>query len=214
MINTKLIIVDGMPGSGKSTAAEMISQRLSTLKISNELFLETTKGNPLFINTPAFPSLKDEIEANRFIDVVKDKYSAFMHSQEQGKIFIVESVIFQGIVSVTRFKGIDQNKLLDLVSFLQAILRPLNPSLIYFYQEDVEKHWRWICELRGAKFAKSCGLLSDGDFVRAAKGWSEAQAFSCSIINEWSIPKMTIRNSKYSWNEYEDQIHNFLDIGK
>ncbi|NIK78837.1 broad-specificity NMP kinase [Paenibacillus castaneae] len=62
MMNSRLIIVDGMPGSGKSTTASFISDSLTALHIKNKLFLETSPHNPLFINTPAIDSLSSDEE--------------------------------------------------------------------------------------------------------------------------------------------------------
>ncbi|MEI5923981.1 hypothetical protein ACK3XG_12125 [Bacillus sp. TD10] len=45
-MNTKLIIVEGLPGFGKSTAAKLISEILSQNKIEVELFLEGNLNHP------------------------------------------------------------------------------------------------------------------------------------------------------------------------
>ena len=45
-MNTKLIIVEGLPGFGKSTTAKLINEILSQNKIEVELFLEGNLNHP------------------------------------------------------------------------------------------------------------------------------------------------------------------------
>jgi thymidylate kinase len=213
LINTKLIIIDGMPGSGKSTTADIISERLNSLNINNLLFLETSEGNPLFINTPAMISLSDDDAADQFIEMVKTIYTNFVQKNLLGdEVVIIESVIFQGIVSVSLLKGLNPKKLLELTHFIEQTIAPLKPSLIYYYQMDVEKNWRRICDIRGADFANFCGLHTDEDFQRASNAWSETQEFVISVINNWSIPKLIIENLDYTWGEYINNIEVFLQL--
>ncbi|MFD3449464.1 hypothetical protein ACFDTO_33335 [Microbacteriaceae bacterium 4G12] len=45
-MNTKLIIVEGLPGSGKSTTAHLINEVLTEMNIETELFLEGNLDHP------------------------------------------------------------------------------------------------------------------------------------------------------------------------
>ena len=45
-MNAKLIIVEGLPGFGKSTTAKLINEILSQNKIEVELFLEGNLNHP------------------------------------------------------------------------------------------------------------------------------------------------------------------------
>ena len=46
MINTKLIMVEGIPGSGKSTTALEIKEYLDSMDTQSRLYLESDYGNP------------------------------------------------------------------------------------------------------------------------------------------------------------------------
>ncbi|MEH7013620.1 hypothetical protein V7087_22900 [Neobacillus niacini] len=46
MVNSKLILVEGLPGSGKSTTAEMTNNILKDLKVDTNLFLEGNVDHP------------------------------------------------------------------------------------------------------------------------------------------------------------------------
>jgi hypothetical protein len=125
---------------------------------------------------------------------------------------IIESVIFQGIVCITQFKGINKGRLLKLVHFIQETISVMNPVLIYYYQVEVEKNWRWLCSVRGDEWAKQVGLTTDERFRKAAFAWSKSQEVCNSIFNEWNIPKLIIKNKNYLWQNYLNRILSFLQI--
>jgi thymidylate kinase len=51
MIKTKLIIIEGVPGSGKSTIADKLKNTIITCGIDCECFLEWSPGNPIVIGS-------------------------------------------------------------------------------------------------------------------------------------------------------------------
>lgn len=213
MQKNRIIIVDGMPGSGKSTTAAFISEKLTALNIDNKLFLETSPDNPLFINTPAINSLSSDEESEDFTSKVISLYSNFVEEyNEKQSVVIIESLIYQGIVSVALFKGMKENKVKDLAERIIEILKGMNPEFVFYVQVDAEKNWRRICEVRGPEFAKICGLHSDADFQRAAQGWSYTQDLFCELLNEWHIPTKVIKNSDNNWDEYYKIIRSFLRL--
>lgn len=209
----RIIIVDGMPGSGKSTTAAYIAEQLTAINIDHTLFLETSPDNPLFINTPAINSLRADEEAEEFTAKVIDLYSNFVkvHKEKQA-VAIIESLIYQGIVSVALFKGMQESRVRDLAKRIIEILKEMNPEFVFYVQVDSEKNWRRICEIRGPEFAKICGLHSDADFQRAAQGWSYTQEIFCELLKEWEIPALVIKNSDYNWDEHYDNIRGFLGL--
>ncbi|MFD0618141.1 hypothetical protein ACFQZR_11760 [Paenibacillus sp. GCM10027629] len=49
MIDSKIILVEGLPGSGKSTTAQFISQCLSDGGIANKWWYEEEEGHPVYM---------------------------------------------------------------------------------------------------------------------------------------------------------------------
>jgi thymidylate kinase len=47
MIDTKLILVDGIPGAGKSTTAQFIARQLEKNGIKTKIYNETDNNHPL-----------------------------------------------------------------------------------------------------------------------------------------------------------------------
>lgn len=65
-MNTKLILIDGMPGSGKSTTGYFISERLNELQIPNRFYHELEENHPLRIYDRQFTSFTDLEESEWF----------------------------------------------------------------------------------------------------------------------------------------------------
>ncbi|OPA77408.1 hypothetical protein BVG16_13180 [Paenibacillus selenitireducens] len=213
MHNNKIIIVDGMPGSGKSTTASFIAEQLSSLHINNKLFLETSSDNPLFINTPALHSLSSEKDSEEFSSRVISLYLNFVEEyKEKETVIIIESLIYQGIFSVALFKGMKVNQVIALAQRIIEILDVMNPMFIFYVQKDAEKNWRRICDIRGMEFAKICGLHTDVDFQKAAQGWTYTQSLFKGLLQSWKTPSMIIENVDYAWDDYYRDIRSFLKL--
>lgn len=211
-MRTRLIIIDGMPGSGKSTAGRMISERLNDLRIPNKFYHELDDNHPLRIYDKEFTSFANLDEAEWFTAKVEQIFTDFVNDRSvKDEITIMESYVFQNTIGFAFNMQMDEQKLLDLSKKIQAILSRLDPVLIYYYQVNVEQSWRWICNIRGPEFTEErCGLYTDNDFIEAGKFWTRNQNFVFNIVQEWDIPKLVIKNEKYQWKEYQNRIFDFL----
>lgn len=213
-MKTKLIIIDGIPGSGKSTTGIMIKDKLDDLYIPNRLFHELEENHPLRIYDKQFTSFTIMEEALWFVTKVKQLFSQFVHERlNKDEITIIESYLFQDTIGFAYNMGMHHELILDLTESIQTILHELDPVLIYYYQLNVEQNWRWICEVRGPKFAHDrCGLFTDDDFIKAGEFWTANQEFMNNIVLNWDIPKIVIKNKDYLWDEYREKIIDFLKI--
>jgi thymidylate kinase len=146
MVDTKLILIDGIPGSGKSTMGRWLGRELDSLQIPNHFFHELQENHPLWIYDHKFGSFAVESEARLFMEKTKALLERFIEDRyKSDEIAIVESWLFQGTISFSLLQHMDYFLLFDFISDLQKMLYKLNPMLVYFFQNDVEGNWRWIC---------------------------------------------------------------------
>lgn len=213
-MNSRLILIDGMPGSGKSTAGLAIHEQLNNLIIANVFYHELDDHHPLRIYDRQFTSFSIVEEAEWFIAKVEQLFMNFVNNPiHRNQITIVEGSIFQNTIGFAYNMQMSEDRIMDLTHRIQNILSALNPELIYVYQDNVEQHWRWICDVRGPEFTQGrCGLYTDADFVEAGKFWTKNQDFIFPIVQNWDIPKLILRNKEYMWNEYKLQIFDFLKL--
>jgi energy-coupling factor transporter ATP-binding protein EcfA2 len=208
----RLIIIDGMPGSGKTTCAVSVAEALSARQVPNRCILELEENHPLFIRGYEFSSLADEQQADLFITQLQAVFRDFVQERLNSaeEFTIIESVLFQDALSCACHMGMDNDKLLDLSTALKRILSPLDPVLIYFYQLDVEAQWRFICSVRGNEWGP-VSLHTDEDFQEAAALWGGSQAFNRTVVESWDIPKLIIENKEYLWAEYTERVIGFIE---
>jgi nucleoside-triphosphatase THEP1 len=209
----RLIIIDGMPGSGKTTCANMLSDRLTARGIPNRCIPELEENHPLIFYGLNFQDyLGSEAEQDELIRLIRDRYRAFVRERLEAAeaVTIIESVMLQDTINILHHMGMDVGKLRDLASGLARILEPLRPVLIYYYHLDTEAHWRFICGVRGNEWGP-VSLRTDEEFRQAGELWGGSQSFVRSFVDAWDIPKLVIENRDYRWDEYTRRIMPFID---
>jgi len=207
----RLLIIDGIPGSGKTTAATRIHNRLTARGVRARCLLEQEENHPLLLPMEQNYVLNTVEGADAFTRQLIDRYGRFVEEQLRSpeEIVIIESVLFQDVVNVSHLQGMNIAQLQSLTKSLQLLLMPLNPHLIYYYHTDVEGQWRYICGIRGNDWGP-VSFQSEEDFVQAGEVWGASQAFVRSAVDAWLIPKLIIENNDYAWEEYDARIDSFV----
>ncbi|MCR2805814.1 hypothetical protein [Paenibacillus soyae] len=207
----RLLIIDGIPGSGKTTAAIRIHNQLTTQGVRVKCLLELEENHPLLPPMEQYYALDTVEGADAFIRQILDRYDRFVEEQlgSPEDVVIMESVLFQDVVSVSHLQGMNITQLQNFTESLQRALMPLNPHLVYYHHADVEGQWRFICGVRGNEWGP-VSFQSDEDFVQAGEVWSASQAFVRAAVDAWPIPKLIIENLVYAWAEYDAQIDGFV----
>lgn len=228
MIDTKLILVEGLPGSGKSTTAQFISKCLSESGIENKWWYEEEEGHPvyLFNSDESMKNTIDDLSNGNYRNVINKAlvqwriFSDSLKSKE--KVVLVDSTFF-GYLTWTLFPMDAPIK--DIEKYLaevELIISPNRPILIYFYQIDIYTSLNNICVRRGrdtakqfihntneSKYGKKRNLTG---FDGMVSFWKDYRTFTDNIYEKIRIRKLSIENSEGKWNEYLQQIINFLEI--
>jgi hypothetical protein len=225
MIDTKLIVFDGLPGSGKTTTAEWLTTQIQQQGIKTWHLVESDTAHPLWwyrfwdgkdYLTPDF----ENISIETFLDTSLSKWRGFVDSTHQ--LVLTESVFFQDAVAMFLMGGATPDRLMEYARDIQRIAQSLNPVLIYFRQNDVSTALQRICIIRGKGFEDE--LVTNMESFpylkqRNLKGlngvatlWQDIQKITDAIFEEYNIRKLAIDASDGNWAEYRQRILNFLEL--
>src|ERR1700761_2463586 len=97
----RVLFIDGLPGSGKSTAAKAVGDRLPECWV----FAETDAHHPLLVGSPdqmgaAFADIHEAHSAESFAAAALGKLDVFLASAESGVLYLFESHPIQSTVRV------------------------------------------------------------------------------------------------------------------
>lgn len=280
MVDTRLVLLEGMPSTGKTTNARFIQVQLERNAVQAEWIHEVAMPHPvLFFDEAgmtyaaydafikAYPETAEtlnriavfrertvgihlpEIEwdyrdkigekayqALRAFDVwnfpldvyrefALEKWAHFTQEalKNRDKIYIIDSAIFQFQIFTFLFENRPYEELRDFISQIEAIIRPLNPRLIFFYREDAEATIDYLERDRGTAYldymwnrdkerpyyaGKPSGAEGFKQFLRDYACMA-ALLFAASSTN-----KRALEISKGNWTCLENEMLSFLGIGR
>src|SRR5215510_15467505 len=147
MLDTKLILVDGIPGSGKSTTAQWIALELQKRQIKSDWFMDEHRGNPITIWAHSSPEI--------FVTRILANWKQFAQALESSfEIVVLEGCFFQHFLHGSLAQDVERVKIVASFQAVYEIIHPLRPLLIYFFQEDLVQTLKTIYTERGAEWSE------------------------------------------------------------
>ncbi len=222
MIETKLILIDGITGSGKSTTAQFLAGQLRLNGIKAKWYHETEDSHPLAYSDDV-EVFSSDYERDKFLNTIPKLWKKFAKDAEKSDfVHIIESHLLQDTVRILFQNNLDEARILAFVKEIEDIIEPLNPALLYFKQMDVERSIRKVWKRRGedwknwfvdsdiqTPFVKSSGLIGETGVIKL---WSEYQDFTDKLFEGYGFKKLSIDNSEGNWSTYRQQIMKFLNL--
>lgn len=217
MLTTKLILVDGLPGSGKSTTAQFIALQLQKHHLPARWFYEDEQPHPIHF-----------WEANDKADFVRRNLNAWQSfaasAHQSDEITILESSIFQRTAGalLAKYDDIDEAWLQRYYDDIQTAIADLAPKLVHFYQNDVAGFMRRTFAERGVgwtqmivDFVTQAPLSTQRNWVGVDGAIAFLAAYQqlCEyLLTTLTMPKITIENSSGEWPIYYRHIMDFIGL--
>ncbi|MFD1676135.1 hypothetical protein [Alicyclobacillus fodiniaquatilis] len=228
MRKTKLILIEGIPGSGKSSTAQYIMRCLAQAGTSCRWFYEEDLHHPVYIfdDEASMRSVIADLATGQFpktINAAIARWRQFsIDVQSSDNVTVIDSCLF-GYLSWSLFpNGATREEILHYIMRVEQILQPCNPVLLYFYQRDVETALAKIIQRRGpgteshfisaataSIYGKSRGLSG---FAGTVSYWNTYRSMTDAAFEGSTMTKIAIDNSDGEWGDYYRRIVNFLRL--
>jgi hypothetical protein len=136
------------------------------------------------------------------------------------RISIVDGQLFHGNLTSLLLLEADADLIAAYCREVVAVIKPLNPLLIYFHQDDVDSAIRVVSAQRGEKWVNyqvNWKLTSPYASRRGLAGldglvalYRQYRALTDQLFADLDIPKISIENSRQQWAIYDDMIDRAL----
>jgi hypothetical protein len=221
----RLVIVEGIMGSGKSTTMRFIARHLQDSGQSALPLHERTEPHPVRATDELehwFEPWRDTTPRD-LADRALARWTAFVEAtQKDSSIPVMDGQLFHGDLTHLLLMDADSALISDYVSALAAIIAPLNPFVLYLWQKDVGHAIRTVCTERGSEWIdyqlnwKLAGPYCVRKGYRGLEGlislYRDYRCITDALFEKLPLAKLAIENSERDWPAYESQILNALHL--
>ncbi|MEP7137189.1 MAG: hypothetical protein ABI904_19860 [Chloroflexota bacterium] len=231
MIETQLVLIEGAPGSGKSTTAQKLAAEISNAGKSCQCFLEWSTDNPIAIG--------DDLHLGQAIassitreDAVLQQWQQFVQARQAEKIVtLMESRFWQTSVMLMYAAGHPIERILESNGHVIETINQLKPVLIYFAIDDLRafttrtiqiKEAEWQHAGQSGSWAKHIYDAFDSQRWFTNRGLTGMTGM-ITFLEEWALvtqmlydrvtfPKIIIKNPHQDWPSAMQQMRGFLGL--
>lgn len=216
----KLILIEGLPGSGKTVLAEQLYARL-TKEINCKYYEESSYDNPIqkfpfhtydFKDNKLLFDLKNHIliQWEKFSDlIIKDNFLYIMDGR----------FIHNTILPVYSFLG-NEEDCLAIINKISGMILPIEPIFIYLAYGEIKNFEENINALRGEKWIENdLKNMSNLPIFKKnkingkdgwVKFWNDWLQIIKKIYLQSKFNKIKIENNYINWDKNFDLIYNYI----
>ena len=201
----RLILLEGMPGVGKSTAAQVLTRALQAEAIPARWWYEEQRAHPIFgFEAPTdVRVVVDELRRGRFEPVIVRalaRWSAFVEFlQEHEPVAIVDGCLLGYLTWTLFWADAPWDLTVDYVRAVATCLGPAMPAVIHLRPMDVEACWADVRRRRGEVWITAaitrnidrgprCRRLGLAGFSGLISYWSEFLQLVDALQDQLAVP--------------------------
>ncbi|WP_235210447.1 hypothetical protein [Caballeronia sordidicola] len=215
----RLVIVEGMMGSGKSTTMRLIAKHLQDSGQPALPIHEKTEPHPVRATDELehwFEPWRDATPQH-LAERALIRWTAFVEATRADiPIPVMDGQLFHGDLTHLLLMEAESPLISGYMQALAAVIAPLNPFVLYLWQEDVEEAVRTVCADRGPEWINyqvNWKLAAPFCVRRGYKGleglvspYRDYRRITDDLFRQLPFAKLAIENSAGDWQAYERQI--------
>jgi hypothetical protein len=220
----RLILCDGLPGSGKTTTTQQLWLHLDSLGHEARWWFEHELNHPVIgFDQARAAQQAGGAEARQIFAQAHAGWAKLAPQLDAGRgITLLEGTLFQATVGAQLLADLPRAEIVAHFDRTLELISPLEPVLIHLRQENVEAALTATCARRGPWFL----AFLQGEFAATARGrrvgrndpaalldyFTERRAVSDELFTRFSGRKLAHENSDGDWARQRKAITDFLGL--
>ena len=215
MIESRLILIEGIAGCGKSTVGKKLHRMVSNNGVNAKFFHEFDFVNPI------------QDVANNNNDEIMHKSLANWRtfadrSGDLDDVFIFDGILSQRLVAELILTCTEEDIIAKHISDVLETVADFHPCIIYLYHEDASEAIIRTYDQRSETWKKKIdGFTQNTEFgrqnrLKGLSGYISFNKYYSSVLGEIirsaHARRIAIDTSRGEWLEYYAQISKFLSI--
>lgn len=214
-VKSKLVLVEGIAGSGKSTIGQKLYRLLHLNGYSAHFYHEFCRPHPVL-----------DLEADSvssWIDQSVSKWRRFAgHLSGQDSVAVMDGALFQCGIGELLERGADDQTALDYGRTVTDLLMAVRPITVYLYQRDVETALKTVYAERPETWRKRIEtIFTDTPYGRklALSGFDlyldfnqSLRRISDSLFEVLTMPKLAIDATDRRWDSYLERTCDLVGL--
>jgi molybdopterin-guanine dinucleotide biosynthesis protein len=215
---SRLVIVEGIMGSGKSTTVLRLADRLKASGISASGITEGVSPHPIRFDWDVPWA---DMPATQLAESAVARWRAYANSASPSEsMSVVDGQLFHGNLTSLFLLDADVALIRGYLHDVAAAIKQLRPLLIYFHQDDIDRAIRMIATERGdawvryqvdwklaAPYAVKHGFAGLEGLIELYRNY---RRLTDQLYADLDIAKISIENSGREWAKYEATIDSIL----
>jgi hypothetical protein len=225
MAMPRVVIVEGIMGSGKSTTARYLAQQFHNHQLPAHVVFEGTHPHPVRLLAdlphPFQPWLDETSET--YIARSLAKWSSFAERmRETNDIMVFDGQLFHGDFTNLFMMDTAPERLYHYTEHITTTLTSLQPALIYFYQDNLAQALQLVFRARGPEWERYqvdwkmqspyCVRHNLHEYAGLVQMYTAYRALTDAYVTRMPIATLSIENSAGEWLRYYQDMHTFLQF--
>jgi len=223
--DTRLIIVEGIMGSGKSTTGQFLEGYLQRRGIPARFLPEWVAPHPIRLDD-ALPHPFEpwrNVTVEEYIDRSRGKWRALVEKRRfTDVVTILDGQLFHGDLTNLMMMGADRESCDRHIDQVTQITAPLCPAVIYLAASDVPRALEVVFQARGKAWEKYqvdwktqspyCKQRDLSGYDGLVQMYQDYRALTDDLFAHLPMKKILIDPSAGEWPLYQERIQEFLRV--